>query len=332
MTACTSDSGASARAATWKLQATSATPMPIAHHLEANRAAALRERVADVDVGGRDGAALLPEEGEVRHERAARARAAVRRKVSSRRYKGGGRRSARPWACFYFSGAFPSSFSVIVSWTGATNLARRRAPCIRRVTRVKQITRNESATLNHGSRYRPILFLDVDGVISLFGFPQGYGLAAGNAPFEQRPPGSLHNVNGVIHYISAACGPLLRRLAEEFELVWATGWEETANELSAPPAGAARDFRCLNFDGRVAAGTGPLEDRRDGGICGSPAVRLDRRPHRRELPRLGPTAPAPTLLVETASAWGMVEEHVESCSPGRTQRGLRRRQSDSRRS
>jgi Swiss Army Knife RNA repair-like protein len=63
------------------------------------------------------------------------------------------------------------------------------------------------------------LFVDVDGVISLFGFPS-----------SDPPPGSFHFVDGVMHCINEACGPRLTRLSERFELVWATGWEERANE------------------------------------------------------------------------------------------------------
>ena len=60
--------GASASAATWRTQATSATPKPIVHHLEGNSPVGARERVADVDVGRRDGAPVLPQEGEVGRE------------------------------------------------------------------------------------------------------------------------------------------------------------------------------------------------------------------------------------------------------------------------
>ena len=66
---------------------------------------------------------------------------------------------------------------------------------------------------------KPILFVDVDGVISLFGFSHA-----------DPPPGSFHFVDGVMHCINEACGPRLTRLGERYELVWATGWEEKANE------------------------------------------------------------------------------------------------------
>src|SRR5258707_1096530 len=65
----------------------------------------------------------------------------------------------------------------------------------------------------------PALMLDVDGVISLFGFDP-----------TTPPPGQYRSVDGVIHFLSATAGPLLLRLAERFELVWCTGWEEKAND------------------------------------------------------------------------------------------------------
>ncbi|HET7416929.1 MAG TPA: HAD domain-containing protein [Solirubrobacterales bacterium] len=61
--------------------------------------------------------------------------------------------------------------------------------------------------------------VDIDGVISLFGF-------------EERPPGDTCRpqlVDGVLHFISLAAGERLVRLSEHFELVWASGWEDKAN-------------------------------------------------------------------------------------------------------
>lgn len=66
---------------------------------------------------------------------------------------------------------------------------------------------------------KPLLLVDVDGVISLFGFPL------------QRPPeGSFHSIEGIPHFISSAAGQHLRALSSVYQLVWASGWEEKANE------------------------------------------------------------------------------------------------------
>ncbi|MEX0620958.1 MAG: hypothetical protein WD181_05190 [Solirubrobacterales bacterium] len=66
----------------------------------------------------------------------------------------------------------------------------------------------------------PILAIDVDGVISLFGF-------------DTPPPPSAvawHLIDGTPHCISLPAGERLNRLSDQFELVWATGWQERAND------------------------------------------------------------------------------------------------------
>ena len=65
----------------------------------------------------------------------------------------------------------------------------------------------------------PYLFVDIDGVISLFGFDPA-----------SAPKGTYHVVDGIVHLLSATAGQHLRRLSDRFELVWCSGWEEKANE------------------------------------------------------------------------------------------------------
>ena len=68
MTAWTSESGASASAATCSAHAPTATSMPIANHFERNSPTALRSGWLRLDVGSRARAAVLQEEAEVRRE------------------------------------------------------------------------------------------------------------------------------------------------------------------------------------------------------------------------------------------------------------------------
>ena len=66
----------------------------------------------------------------------------------------------------------------------------------------------------------PILAVDIDGVISLFGF-------------EEAPTGAgfrFELIDGTPHCVSVAAGERLIRLASSFELVWATGWQDRAND------------------------------------------------------------------------------------------------------
>lgn len=80
-------------------------------------------------------------------------------------------------------------------------------------------------------RHRPLLLVDVDGVISLFGVP-----APGGAI-----DGSFHAIEGMPHFLSSTAARHLLALAEHYELVWASGWEERADEhlphLLGVPAG-----------------------------------------------------------------------------------------------
>jgi hypothetical protein len=148
---------------------------------------------------------------------------------------------------------------------------------------------------------RPILFVDVDGVISLFGF----------APGDDTLPGPVHWIDGVAHCIPDDVGMRLVRLAETFELVWATGWEERANEhlpflLKLP----FRDLPCLTFDGRAVFGSAHWKvDAIDEYARNRPAAWID--------DNLDETCrawaehrAAPTLLVETSPAEGITDEQV----------------------
>jgi HAD domain in Swiss Army Knife RNA repair proteins len=92
---------------------------------------------------------------------------------------------------------------------------------------------------------RPLLLVDVDGVISLFGF----------APHEQ-PAGAWTTVDGQLHLLSATAGEHLRRLAQTFELAWCTGWEERANEYLPHALALPGPLPHLAFD-RDPAGPPP---------------------------------------------------------------------------
>src|SRR3954452_13134581 len=69
------------------------------------------------------------------------------------------------------------------------------------------------------ARARPLLLVDVDGVISLFGFDAA-------AP----PPGRLALVDGLPHLLSHQTASRLKRLISVYDCAWCTGWEERADE------------------------------------------------------------------------------------------------------
>ncbi len=92
---------------------------------------------------------------------------------------------------------------------------------------------------------RPLLLVDVDGVISLFGFDPA------------RPPdGNFLIVDGVAHFLSAEAAAHLLELCEWFEPAWCTGWEEKANEYLPHALGLPGPWPYLEFAGPAAAGSG----------------------------------------------------------------------------
>jgi hypothetical protein len=101
---------------------------------------------------------------------------------------------------------------------------------------------------------RPILAVDVDGVISLFGFD--------SPPPQEEARYQL--VDGVLHCISLRAGKRLERLAEHFEMVWASGWEEKANFYLPTTLGIA-ELPHVTFEGAARFGSahwklGPLDE------------------------------------------------------------------------
>jgi len=149
--------------------------------------------------------------------------------------------------------------------------------------------------------HKPILFVDVDGVISLFGFAA-----------DDTLPGAFHHVDGIPHLIATDCGWRLQRLRERFELVWATGWEEKANEhlpllLELP----FRELPSLTFDGRAVFGSAHWKVEAIDEYAGDrPAAWIDDNLDER-CERWAKGREAPTLLVRTEPSAGMTDEHVE---------------------
>jgi hypothetical protein len=147
---------------------------------------------------------------------------------------------------------------------------------------------------------QPILFTDVDGVISLFGFDHGAEL-----------PGSFHSIDGIVHCIGHTAGERLARVAQRYELVWATGWEEKANEYLTHLLGMPKALPVLTFDGRARFGTAHWKLEAIDAYAGDrPAAWIDDSLDERCTDWARRRA-APTLLVETEPAVGITDEQVE---------------------
>src|ERR1700736_5552289 len=77
---------------------------------------------------------------------------------------------------------------------------------------------------------KPLLLVDIDGVISLFGASFASVSAERRGNDGAAPKGSFHSIEGIPHFFSSAAAAHLLELWPLFELVWASGWEERANE------------------------------------------------------------------------------------------------------
>lgn len=137
-------------------------------------------------------------------------------------------------------------------------------------------------------------------MISLFGFePSG------------SPPGKFHSIDGILHCIGSEAASRLARLAERYELVWATGWEEKANEYLVHILGLPEELPVLTFDGRAVFGSSHWKlEAIDEYARGRPAAWLDDNLGE-ECERWAAGREEPTLLVPTENALGVTDEHVE---------------------
>jgi hypothetical protein len=89
-------------------------------------------------------------------------------------------------------------------------------------------------------RDKPLLFCDIDGVISLWGFPP-----------DRRPPGVWAAVDGIPHFLSTRAAEHLQHLAKAFALVWCSGWEEKADEHLPGLLGVPKSLPHLGFGGHT---------------------------------------------------------------------------------
>jgi hypothetical protein len=146
-----------------------------------------------------------------------------------------------------------------------------------------------------GDASSPLLLVDVDGVLSLYGTGDGDLV------------GVL--VDGVPHLLSRDAAAALRGLAEPFECVWCSGWEERADEhlpgLLGLPRGwphvpLGRPTASLHWKlAGIDAFAGPLRplawiDDNFDATCEDWAA----------------TRPGPTLLVPTEPHVGLTEAHA----------------------
>jgi hypothetical protein len=148
---------------------------------------------------------------------------------------------------------------------------------------------------------RPLLAIDVDGVISLFGF-------------DEPPPSAearFELIDGMVHCISLPAGSRLQRLADFFDMVWATGWEEKANYYMPNLLGLP-ELPFLTFAGAARFGSAhwklaPLDEYGRGRAMAWIDDSFDESCYEWARNR-----EEPTLLVATESELGLEEAHTEA--------------------
>jgi hypothetical protein len=147
---------------------------------------------------------------------------------------------------------------------------------------------------------KPVLAIDIDGVLSLFGFDE-----------SQRPPGEFHLVDGIPHFLSHEAAARLKSLLDTYEGVWASGWEERANE-SLPLILGVPKLPYLSFDGRARFGTAHWKLEAIEEYAGErPLAWIDDNLDR-SCRKWAKQRSAPTLLVPTESDRGLEDGHVEA--------------------
>jgi hypothetical protein len=84
---------------------------------------------------------------------------------------------------------------------------------------------------------KPLLLVDIDGVISLWGFPM-----------DVRPPGAFAVIDGIPHFLSTRAAEHLLALQDAFALAWCSGWEEKADEHLPHLLGIPKGLPHLAFE------------------------------------------------------------------------------------
>ena len=142
----------------------------------------------------------------------------------------------------------------------------------------------------------PLLLIDVDGVLSLYGTGDGDLI------------GVL--VDGVPHLLSRDAAAALRGVSAGFECVWCTGWADRADEHLPHLLGLPRGWPCVTFLERP----GPHWK-----LSGIDAYAGETRPlawidddHDEACAAWAAARRGPTLLITTDPTRGLLPEHASA--------------------
>jgi hypothetical protein len=167
---------------------------------------------------------------------------------------------------------------------------------------------------------KPYLLVDIDGVVSLFG--PGGALAAAPAGAGGGPSlsaggqieGSFHAIDGIPHFLSSTAAAHLLSLSQTFELVWASGWEEKAEEYLPRLLGLPAGLPFIAFSQLTPSAARPPSahwklDAIEAFVGARPLAWIDDafNPSCHEW---AAARAAPTLLVDTAPHRGLTDAEV----------------------
>jgi hypothetical protein len=148
---------------------------------------------------------------------------------------------------------------------------------------------------------RPLLLVDIDGVISLFGFAA-----------HERPAGTFHWIDGIPHYLSSIAAQNLLELGEHFRLVWCSGWEEKADEYLPHLLGLPAGLEHLRFERSVGRANAHWKLDAIDAFCGSRPLAWIDDAFNADCHRWAQERTPPTLLVETEPEHGLTATHTRT--------------------
>jgi hypothetical protein len=144
--------------------------------------------------------------------------------------------------------------------------------------------------------HKPLLLVDIDGVISLFG---GEQLAS--------KEGSFHSIEGMFHFLSSIAAAHLLALQDQFELVWCSGWEEKADEHLPHLLGLPPGLPHLRFERAVGRANAHWKLTAIDEFAGERPLAWIDDALNEACHEWAAARAAPTLLVETAPEHGLTE-------------------------
>lgn len=153
---------------------------------------------------------------------------------------------------------------------------------------------------------RPFLMVDIDGVISLF--------ADGLRDSGTRAEGSFHSIEGIPHFLSATAAAHLLALQADFELVWASGWEDRAEDHLPHLLGLPAGLPFLRFERDVGRSNAHWKlDAIEAFAGARPLAWIDDALDE-ECHAWAGARDAPTLLVQTEPTRGLTAAEAERLS------------------